>query len=70
VALNSGLALEGAVLTEAVFDWPGIGSYATEALFRADMNGVLGVTLLIGVVFVIINALTDLAYRFLDPRVA
>lgn len=70
VALNYGLALEGAVLTEAVFDWPGIGSYATEALFRADMNGVLGVTLLIVVIFVIINALTDLAYRFLDPRVA
>jgi peptide/nickel transport system permease protein len=70
VALNYGLALEGAVLTEAVFDWPGIGSYATQALFRADMNGVLGVTLLIGVVFVTINSLTDLVYRLVDPRVA
>jgi peptide/nickel transport system permease protein len=61
--------LEGSVLTETVFAWPGIGSYVTGALFGADMNAVLGGTLVIGVVFVFLNAGSDLLYRLLDPRV-
>jgi peptide/nickel transport system permease protein len=67
-ALTYGLLLEGAVLTETVFAWPGLGQYMTKAMFNADMNAVIGGTFVIGMVFVILNQLSDLAYRRLDPR--
>lgn len=68
LALTYGLLLEGAVLTETVFAWPGLGQYMTRAMFNADMNAVLGGTFVIGAVFVILNVLSDIAYRWLDPR--
>ncbi|WP_407920720.1 ABC transporter permease [Frigidibacter oleivorans] len=61
--------LEGSVLTETVFAWPGLGMYLTNSLQNADMNAVLGCTLLIGTCFVGLNMLSDLLYRLLDPRV-
>ncbi|TNV20031.1 ABC transporter permease [Buttiauxella sp. B2] len=61
--------LEGAVLTETVFSWPGIGRYLTTALFAGDTTAIMGGTLLIGVSFVIINNLTDVLVRATDPRV-
>jgi peptide/nickel transport system permease protein len=61
--------LEGAVITETVFSWPGIGLYLTVSLLNADMNAVLGATLVIGLVYVLLNLLSDMAYRLLDPRV-
>lgn len=61
--------LEGAVITETVFSWPGIGLYLTGSLLNADMNAVLGATLVIGLVYLILNLLADLAYNLLDPRV-
>lgn len=61
--------LEGAVITETVFSWPGIGLYLTGSLLNADMNAVLGATIVIGLVYLILNLLADLAYRLLDPRV-
>lgn len=61
--------LEGAVLTEVIFSWPGIGQYLTVSLLNADMNAVLGATLVIGLVYVGLNLLADLAYRLFDPRV-
>jgi len=61
--------LEGAVITETVFSWPGIGLYLNISLLNADMNAVLGATLVIGVVYVGLNLLSDVAYRLLDPRV-
>lgn len=61
--------LEGAVLTETVFSWPGIGRYLTTALFAGDTTAVMGGTLVIGVCFVLINNLTDLLVRLTDPRV-
>ena len=61
--------LEGAVLTETVFSWPGLGLYLTVSLLNADMNAVLGATLVIGLVYVILNMLADVLYRILDPRV-
>jgi peptide/nickel transport system permease protein len=61
--------LEGAVLTETVFSWPGLGLYLTRSLLNADMNAVLGATLVIGGIYVALNLLADVAYRFLDPRV-
>ena len=68
LALTYGLLLEGAVLTETVFAWPGLGQYMTRAMFNADMNAVLGGTFVIGSLFVVLNQLSDLAYRWLDPR--
>ena len=61
--------LEGAVITESVFSWPGIGLYQNISLLNADMNAVLGATLMIGLVYVGLNLLADVAYRLLDPRV-
>jgi len=61
--------LEGAVLTEVIFSWPGIGQYLTVSLLNADMNAVLGATLVIGCVYIGLNMLADLAYKIFDPRV-
>ncbi|HBX12921.1 MAG TPA: peptide ABC transporter permease, partial [Leclercia adecarboxylata] len=69
IALAYTSMLEGAVLTETVFSWPGIGRYLTTALFAGDTTAIMGGTLLIGVCFVLINNLTDLLVRFTDPRV-
>ena len=60
--------LEGSVMIETVFSWPGIGNYLTTALLNADMNAVLGATLVIGAVFIGINKVSDVLYRVLDPR--
>nr|WP_249218728.1 ABC transporter permease [Falsirhodobacter algicola] len=68
VALSYAFLLEGAVLTETVFAWPGFGRYMTNALLSGDMNSVVGCTLLIGVIFVALNLVCDLLYRILDPR--
>jgi peptide/nickel transport system permease protein len=69
IALAYAGLLEGAVLTESVFSWPGLGLYLTVSLLNADMNAVLGATLVVGTVYVVLNLLADLAYRLLDPRV-
>jgi len=61
--------LEGAVLTETIFSWPGLGQYLTGSLLNADMNAVLGATLVVGLTYVVLNLLSDLMYRVLDPRV-
>jgi peptide/nickel transport system permease protein len=61
--------LQGAVLTETVFSWPGLGLYLTVSLLNADLNAVLGATLVVGFFYVFLNLLADLAYRLLDPRV-
>jgi peptide/nickel transport system permease protein len=68
IALSYAGLLEGSVLTETVFAWPGIGLYITDSLQNADMNAVLGGTIVIGSVFIAINLLSDLLYRLLDPR--
>lgn len=68
VALTYASLLEGSVLTETVFAWPGLGLYITNSLLNADMDAVLGGTLVVGVVFVALNLLTDMLYRVLDPR--
>ncbi|HTN61052.1 MAG TPA: ABC transporter permease [Devosia sp.] len=68
IALSYGGLLEGSVLIETIFSWPGIGNYIYSSLFAADMNAVLGGTLLVGAVFVFLNMLSDVLYRTLDPR--
>jgi peptide/nickel transport system permease protein len=61
--------LEGAVITETVFSWPGLGLYLTGSLLNADMNAVLGATLVVGAVYLVLNLMADMAYHLLDPRV-
>lgn len=68
IALSYGTLLEGSVLTEIVFSWPGLGFYITNSLLNADMNAVLGGTVVVGCVFIGLNLLSDLLYRKLDPR--
>lgn len=68
ISLSYAVLLEGAVLTETVFSWPGVGSYITQALFNADLSAVLGGTLLIGSCFVLLNTLTDGINHLIDPR--
>ena len=60
--------LEGSVMIETIFSWPGIGNYLLVALLNADMSAVLGATLVIGAVFIGINKISDALYRILDPR--
>ena len=60
--------LEGAVLTETVFAWPVFGRYLTTGLLVGDMNAVLACTVLIGIIFISINLVSDALYRVLDPR--
>ncbi|CDZ70729.1 ABC-type dipeptide/oligopeptide/nickel transport system, permease component [Neorhizobium galegae bv. orientalis] len=69
IALTYAGLLEGAVVTETVFSWPGIGQYLTVSLMNADMNPVIGTTLLIGLIYVGLNLIADILYRVLDPRV-
>jgi len=68
IALTFGGLLEGAVLTETVFAWPGLGLYMKNSLFNADLNAVLGGTMLVGVVYIGLNLLSDLLYPLVDPR--
>lgn len=68
IALSYGNLLEGSVLTEIVFAWPGLGYYLTQSLLNADMNAVLGSTIVIGTIFIGLNLLSDLLYRLFDPR--
>nr|WP_241963244.1 ABC transporter permease [Paracoccus suum] len=68
IALSFGSLLEGSVLTEIIFSWPGIGSYITKTLLAGDMNAVLGGTIVVGTCFVALNLLSDILYRVMDPR--
>jgi peptide/nickel transport system permease protein len=68
IALSYAGLLEGSVLTETVFAWPGLGLYITNSLQNADMNAVLGATIVVGSVFIGLNLVSDLLYQLLDPR--
>jgi peptide/nickel transport system permease protein len=68
ITLSYAGLLEGSVLTETVFAWPGLGLYITNSLQNADMNAVLGGTIVVGSVFIGLNLIADLLYRALDPR--
>lgn len=68
IALSYAGLLEGSVLTETVFSWPGLGLYITNSLQNADMNAVMGGTIVVGSIFIGLNLLSDLLYKLLDPR--
>jgi peptide/nickel transport system permease protein len=69
IGLRYGFMLGGTILVESVFDWPGIGLYAVSSALASDFQPVMGVTLLIGLNFMLVNLLVDLAYGMLDPRI-
>jgi len=69
IGLQLGSLLGGAVLTETVFSWPGIGSYTVACILKSDFPVVQGVVLLVATIFVLINLLVDVIYAFLDPRI-
>jgi peptide/nickel transport system permease protein len=68
IALSYANLLEGSVLTETIFAWPGLGQYITIALLSADMNAVLGGTVVVGLIFVGLNMLSDILYKLVDAR--
>jgi ABC-type dipeptide/oligopeptide/nickel transport system permease component len=61
--------MTGAIMTETIFAWPGIGRYAVESAANLDYPAVLGVTLLIAVIYILVNLLVDILYGVLDPRI-
>ncbi len=69
IGLQLGSLLGGAVLTETVFSWPGIGHYTVECILKSDFPVVQGIVLLIACIFVLINLVVDVIYAFLDPRI-
>jgi len=69
LGLQFGNVMAGAILVETVFNWPGLGRLAFESVLRRDYPTILGVLLFSSVVVVVMNQLTDLAYRLVDPRI-
>jgi peptide/nickel transport system permease protein len=69
IGLTYGNLLAGAVITETIFYWPGLGTYVVDSAASLDFNAVVGVTLVIVVTYTIVNLIVDLLYAFLDPRI-
>lgn len=69
IGITFGSLLAGAVLTETIFSWPGLGLYATASAISLDFPAVMGVTLLAALVYLLGNFIVDIAYGFLDPRI-
>jgi peptide/nickel transport system permease protein len=68
IGLLFGGLIAGAVVVETIFDWPGIGFYTVQAILTADTKVMLAVTLLIGVIYAIVNILVDVVHGLIDPR--
>jgi len=69
IGITFGSLLSGAVLTETIFNWPGLGRYATTSVTSLDYPAVMGVTLVAAIVYPAVNTLVDIGYHLLDPRV-
>jgi peptide/nickel transport system permease protein len=69
IGIQAGTLLAGAVLTETIFSWPGIGKWVYDAILGRDYPIVQGVTLLIALIFLLVNLAVDLSYAVLDPRI-
>jgi peptide/nickel transport system permease protein len=70
IGLLFGGLISSAVAVESIFDWPGVGSYAVNAILTSDYKAVLAVTLVVGLIYSIVNILVDVVHAWLDPRVA
>jgi peptide/nickel transport system permease protein len=69
LGLEFGLLADGVFVVESVFQWPGLGNYAFEAIQANDYNATMGATLVIAVLYVVINLIVDIVYLYLDPRI-
>jgi peptide/nickel transport system permease protein len=69
IGVTYGGLLEGAVMTETVFSWPGLGRYSTNALLGLDYMAITGATMFVALVYSIVNLATDIVYAYLDPRI-
>ncbi len=69
ISLEFGWLMAGAVLVETIFDWPGMGLYAVESSLRLDFQPIMGITIVYGIVFSLINILADFIVGVLDPRI-
>ena len=69
IGLQTGLLLSGAVLTETVFAWPGMGSWLRDAIFNRDYPALQGGILFLAIVFVLVNLVVDLSYAIINPRI-
>jgi len=67
--LQLGLLLSGTLLVESIFSWPGLGRYSAQSIVSADYNGIMGVTLVLGAIYLLVNTVVDLLYVWLDPRI-
>lgn len=69
VGITYGRLLEGSVITETVFSWPGLGRYATNAFLALDFPAVVGSTILIALLYALTNLVVDISYAYLNPRI-
>lgn len=69
IGLQLGSLLGGAVLTETVFSWPGVGSYTVDAILKSDYPVVQGSVILLAIIFVLVNLIVDILYAYFDPRI-
>ena len=69
VGLSLGFLLSGAVLTETIFAWPGMGRLSVWCTFTRDYPVIMGITMVVALMVVIFNLITDISYAILDPRI-
>jgi len=69
LGLAYGNLLAGAVMTETIFAWPGLGRYAFQATTQNDFPAIMGVTLVIALIYLVVNLITDIMYATLDPQI-
>jgi len=69
IGLTTGTLLAGAILTETIFSWPGVGKWMVDSIFRRDYPAVQGGLILIALVVMVVNLLVDVAYGFINPRI-
>jgi peptide/nickel transport system permease protein len=69
LGLEFGLLATGVFVVESIFQWPGLGNYAFQAIQNSDYNATLGATLVIAAMYVVVNLIVDIAYLYLDPRI-
>ena len=69
IGLQAGLLLSGAILTETVFAWPGVGTWLSEAIFNRDYPVLQGGILFLAIIFVLVNLVVDLTYGLINPRI-
>ncbi len=69
ISLSYGNLLSGTVLTETIFSWPGLGRYAFQSATHLDFPAIMGVSIIVALIYIIINLVVDLLYSLLDPRI-